>query len=68
MDHQDSIQTRLRDHVKKRGNPSIPNGAWNMMLEAADRIDQLETQITELGWLVSTSNESLREQDRLKWR
>jgi hypothetical protein len=31
-------------HVIKRGGPSL-NGAWQMMLDAADRIDQLENSL-----------------------
>lgn len=60
MDHKNSLQTRLREHVKKRGNPTIPNGAWDMMLEAADRIDDLEAEVKDLreeikdiGWRLS---------------
>lgn len=30
---------RLRAHVRKRDNPAIPNGAWAMMLEAADALE-----------------------------
>jgi hypothetical protein len=34
------IVKRLRDHVNNRGGPSIQNGAWEMMLEAADEIER----------------------------
>lgn len=37
----EDITKRLRDHVNNRGGPSIQNGAWEMMLEAADFIEQL---------------------------
>ncbi len=48
----DKIQERMRAHVNTRGGPhkdddgkpAIKNGAWVMMLEAADRIDALETE------------------------
>lgn len=44
------LAERLRKHVSDRGglakdddgNPVIPNGAWAMMLEAADLIESLE--------------------------
>ena len=45
-----NLQNRLRTHVTARGGLSrdsdtgeinIPNGAWAMMLEAADEIDAL---------------------------
>jgi hypothetical protein len=35
------IIERLRKHVNNRGGPSIANGAWEMMLEAATEIEQL---------------------------
>jgi hypothetical protein len=35
------IVKRLRDHVNNRGGASIQNGAWEMMLEASDMIEQL---------------------------
>lgn len=38
-DIHDPLATRLRSHVLARGVPSLPNGAWSMMLEAADRLD-----------------------------
>lgn len=46
----DDIVDRLRVHVQARGGPSrdaktgkvnAPNGAWVMMLEAADEIERL---------------------------
>lgn len=40
-DVSEDIVKRLRDHVNNRGGPSIQNGAWEMMLEAADFIEQL---------------------------
>lgn len=33
---------RLRNHVNNRGGPSIENGAWQMMLDAADMIEHLK--------------------------
>lgn len=50
---------RLRDHVNVRGGPTMKNGAWDMMLEAADRIDELEAENARLRnaaghpWVVS---------------
>jgi hypothetical protein len=35
------IVERLRKHVNNRGGPSLQNGAWEMMLEAADEIEKL---------------------------
>ena len=35
---------RLRSHVVSRGGASIENGAWQMMLDAADRIMELEKE------------------------
>lgn len=41
------IVERLRDHVDNRGGPSIENGAWQMMLEAADEIERLKAALNE---------------------
>lgn len=44
-EHQQSypdIVERLRAHVKDRGGSSLANGAWDMMLEAANEIERLE--------------------------
>jgi hypothetical protein len=41
-----SIIQRLRAHVAARGGPTVANGAWQMMLDAADRIETLEMQQT----------------------
>lgn len=30
---------RLRQHVRSRGKPSVPNGAWALMLEAANQLE-----------------------------
>jgi hypothetical protein len=38
------IVDRLRKHVNDRGGPSIDNGAWMMMLEAADIIEMLRRE------------------------
>ena len=35
------IVNRLRAHVSDRGGASLQNGAWQMMLQAADEIDEL---------------------------
>jgi hypothetical protein len=47
----DDIVNRLRAHVNDRGGPSIENGGWQMMLDAADDIEVLQR---ERDWLVST--------------
>lgn len=42
------LKQRLRDHVTSRlpgSEPIIKNGAWQMMLDAADEIDRLEKAI-----------------------
>jgi hypothetical protein len=38
---------RMRGHVEKRGGPTL-NGAWAMMLEAADEIERLRALIAEI--------------------
>lgn len=35
------VVLRLRAHVYTRGGPTLSNGAWAMMLEAADEIERL---------------------------
>ena len=46
------LAERLRYHVNSRlvekNAPSLANGAWAMMLEAADKIDRLESDLSEL--------------------
>lgn len=45
------LARRMRDHVVSRGgaskdkygNPVIPNGAWSMMLQAADELERLSS-------------------------
>jgi hypothetical protein len=37
------IVFRLRSHVWQRGGPTFNNGAWSMMLEAADEIERLRS-------------------------
>lgn len=56
------IINRLRNHVRSRlpgTAPQIENGAWQMMLDAADRIEELEAEKqsirTALMALLSTS-------------
>jgi hypothetical protein len=34
------IAVRLREHVRNRGGSTLGNGAWDMMLEAADEIER----------------------------
>jgi hypothetical protein len=43
----EDIVERLRKHVNNRGGPSLQNGAWEMMLEAADEIERLRGRATE---------------------
>lgn len=38
---------RLRKHVQDRGGAAIENGAWQMMLEAADRLESLSRQLSD---------------------
>jgi hypothetical protein len=38
------IVERLRKHVNDRGGASLENGAWSMMLKAADEIERLRKQ------------------------
>lgn len=48
-----TLSERLRKHVQDRGglakdedgNVVLPNGAWAMMLEAADMIDRMEEHL-----------------------
>lgn len=35
------LPERLRTHVLARGGPALGNGAWKMMLEAANEIERL---------------------------
>lgn len=42
----DDLVRRLRAHVEDRGGPS-GNGAWQMMLDAADRIETLERRAAD---------------------
>jgi hypothetical protein len=39
------IVDRLRNHVNNRGGASLQNGAWQMMLEAADEIEFLRRAV-----------------------
>lgn len=49
------LAQRLREHVMSRGGPSkdasgnpvLPNGAWQMMLDAADHIESLERKLVQ---------------------
>jgi uncharacterized coiled-coil DUF342 family protein len=38
------IVERLRNHVNHRNGPSLLNGAWQMMLDAADEITKLRAE------------------------
>jgi hypothetical protein len=37
----DEIVKRLRNHVNERGGPTLNNGTWELMLRAADLIEEL---------------------------
>ena len=39
------LSKRLRGHVISKGGSRLKNGAWDMMMEAADRIDALEISL-----------------------
>jgi len=39
------IKERLRKYVRDRGGTRIENGAWQMMLEAADEIERLRSLV-----------------------
>lgn len=40
---------RLRSHVRSRGAPSVPNGAWALMLEAARQLEAISPPTTSDG-------------------
>lgn len=70
------LSKRLREHVNSRGGLSkneagevvISNGAWAMMLEAADEIEKLEQRVSNLGWQVSDMRDELECMDhRRNW-
>lgn len=50
-----SLSQRMREHVHSRGGmakdkfgkPVVVNGAWQMMCDAADRIEELEKIIAD---------------------
>ena len=41
------IVERLRKHVNDRGGASLENGAWSMMLKAADEIERLREALKQ---------------------
>lgn len=43
---------RLRAHVNNRGGASLQNGAWQMMLDAADKIEKLQRRVTVLEMVI----------------
>lgn len=43
MSTEADIVERLRKHVNDRGGASIDNGAWQMMLDAADEIKEFRS-------------------------
>jgi hypothetical protein len=53
------IVERLRAHVTDRGGASLPNGAWDMMLEAADEIERL-TSMADVATTKQALGELLR--------
>lgn len=56
LQEQKPISQRLREHVEMRGglakddngNPIIENGAWALMLEAAQTIEELLTVLKQI--------------------
>lgn len=58
-----NLQQRMRYHIQIRGGlakdengkPVLPNGAWQMMLEAANTLDDLRrlVYIAVGGWLIT---------------
>jgi hypothetical protein len=44
MNAEQDIVERLRNHVNHRNGPSLLNGAWQMMLDAADEIAKLRAE------------------------
>ena len=50
------IVERLRKHVNDRGGASLENGAWSMMLKAADEIERLRQYISELEDVIASNN------------
>jgi uncharacterized protein YoxC len=48
----DDLIARLRDHVNHRGGPSFDNGAWSMMLYAADALEAKDAEIRILQSLI----------------
>lgn len=52
---------RLRAHVNNRGGASIQNGAWQMMLDAADQIEQLQDDRRKLDKRIHNQRVALRE-------
>ena len=50
------IVERLRKHVNDRGGASLENGAWSMMLKAADEIERLRQYISELEDAIASNN------------
>lgn len=39
------ISQKLRSYVQSRGGPALKGGAWELMLEAADEIDRMQTRV-----------------------
>lgn len=48
-DYGPSIAERLRKYVNDRGGSALHNGAWAMMIEAADALEAKERQLVELA-------------------
>lgn len=53
---------QMRDHVTSRGGPTLKNGAWSMLLEAADRIEELEALCANLNIQVQVWAQEARTQ------
>ena len=57
------IVKKLRQHVESRGGPTL-NGAWQMMLDAADEIEHLRKETHPKHGI---SNESTTDRTKPGW-
>lgn len=42
-----STAARLREHVGVRGGPTLQNGVWQLMLDAADEMDAIQRKLDD---------------------
>lgn len=40
-----NIAEKLRNHVNSHGGPSLENGVWQLMLDAAGEIERLQSEV-----------------------